>query len=50
MMTSSGGNTYVLNMYVYNANDILAQLLTNSFNSHILEKYTNKVKHLENRG
>ena len=49
-MTSSGGNKYVLIMYVYNTNTILAELLNSRSVSHILEAYTKKVKHLKNRG
>ena len=42
-MTSIRGNKYLLIMYVYDANAILAELLNNRSGSHILESYTKKV-------
>ena len=49
-ITSSLGNKYILIMYVYGANTILAAPLNISPNSHILEAYTKQVEHITNRG
>ena len=48
-MTSSQGNKYVLIMYVYYDKNILEEPLKGRSGSHILEVYTNQVKHLTNR-
>ena len=42
-MTSIQGNKYILIMYVYDANLILAAPLKSMSGSHILEAYTKKV-------
>ena len=49
-MTYSQGNNYLLLIYVYDANTILEEPLKSRSNSHILEAYTEKVKHVTNRG
>ena len=49
-ITSIWGNKYILIMYVYDANAILAAPLKSRSGSHILEAYNKQVQHLTNRG
>ena len=49
-ITSGQGNKYVLSMYSYYANAILAETLKIMSRNHLLEAYTKQVKHLTNRG
>ena len=44
------GNNYLLLIYVYDANTILEEPLKSRSSSHILEAYTEQVKHVTNRG
>ena len=44
------GNTYVLIMYVYDDNTIVAEPLNSRSHSHIMEACTKKVEHLTKRG
>ena len=47
-ITSSRVNKYILIMYVYDDNVILASPLNSRSGSHILEAYTKQVEHLTN--
>ena len=49
-ITSSQGNKYILIMYLYDANAILASPMNSRSVSHILEAYTKQVEHLTHRG
>ena len=49
-ITSIWGNKYILIMYVYDANAILASPLKSRSGSHIMEAYTKQMIHLTNRG
>ena len=48
-ITSCRGNKYILIMYVYDANAILASPLKSIPDSHILEDYTKQVEQLTHR-
>ena len=49
-ITSSKGNKYILIMYVYDDNKILASPLKSRSVRHLLEAYTKQVEHLTTRG
>ena len=49
-MTSSQGNIYILIMYVYDVNTILAAPLKSRSGSHIMQAYTKQVENINNRG
>ena len=49
-MTSRQGKKYILIIYVYDANAIIAAPLNSRPGSHILESYTKQVEQLINRG
>ena len=49
-ITSIRGNKYILIIYVYDANAILAAPLKSRSGIHILEEYNKKLEHLNNGG